>query len=143
MGETPLSRQPFHTLKALPPSVKRCKKRNRIMHVLLKSVQYSGIIELECSLFFTKAPVSIVIYILRCSFCPPTFCKYNVSFWKKKAIKGEKNNTRKFKKKNNFPKLTYKDWNFFFSIAALVFRVPEHVDFENIQKKPEGFLFSS
>lgn len=51
-------------------------------------------------------------------------------FFHKKVIKEKKKEI-----KNNFPKLTYKDWDFFF-IVALIFRVPEHVDLKNKQKKP-------
>lgn len=35
--------------------------------------------------------------------------------------------------KNNSPKLTYKDWDYF--IAAFVFRVPERVDLKKQTKK--------
>lgn len=53
----------------------------------------------------------------------------------KKAIKGKKKKKHKKEIKNNFPKLTYKDWDFFFIIVALVFRVPEHVDLKKQPKK--------
>lgn len=66
-----LSRQPFHRMN--PSPLGKYKKRNRIMHVFLKFAfmitlnfvyYYLCIIEIECTLFFTKAPVFIVIYIL-------------------------------------------------------------------------------
>lgn len=80
-----------------------------------------------------------MIYILRCSFCPPTFCKQIQCFFlkKKKAIKGEKN-TRKLKTIS--PKLTYKDWNFFFPLP------PSYLESQSTWTlktyKKEGFLFS-
>lgn len=47
----------------------------------------------------------------------------------------KKKNETKQEIKNNFPKkLTYKDWDFFF-LAALVFRVPEHVDLKTKEIK--------
>lgn len=53
-------------------------------------------------------------------------------YFLKKAIKGKQNKKQK-EIKNNFPKLTYKDWDFF--LDALVFRVPEQVDLKTNQKK--------
>ena len=84
------------------------------MHVFLKFAfmitlnfvyYYLCIIEIECTLFFYESTSfhSDIYFMVR-----------NEDFSSlKKAIKGKKNKTQK-EIKNNFPKLTYKDWDFFF-----------------------------
>lgn len=80
------------------------------MHVLLKFafmitlnfVYYLCIIEIECTLFFTKAPVLKVIYILSCKIVPSAlphsenkWLEIKVCFFfLKKMIKGKKNKTK-------------------------------------------------
>lgn len=55
--------------------------------------------------------------------------------FEKKRLK-ERKNTRKLKKKKKIsPNLLTKTGIFFFSIAALIFRVPEQVDFKNTNKQ--------
>lgn len=79
-----------------------------------------------------------MIYILRCSFCPPTFCKQIQCFFLKK--KSDKRRKKHKEIKNNFPKLTYKDWNFFFPLP------PSYLESQSTWTlktyKKEGFLFS-
>lgn len=88
-GDAFCHNKPVSYNEPLPPSVNtKRKKRNRIMHVFPKNLlfmitlnffvyYYLCIIEIECTLFFTKAPVfhsDIYFYELQnCSFSPPTF----------------------------------------------------------------------
>lgn len=87
-----LSQQPLHTMN--PSPLGKYKKRNRIMHVFLKFAfmitlnfvyYYLCIIEIECTLFFTKAPGFIVIYILWVAklFLQPSHILKTIFFLKK------------------------------------------------------------
>lgn len=111
-----------------PPSV-NTKKRNRIMHVFLKFAffmitlnfvyYYLCIIEIERTLFFRKHQFSYIFYELQnCSFSPPTFLKIRNEVFLTKVIKRKKTKTKTKEIQNNFPKLTYKDWDFFFSLPS-------------------------
>lgn len=98
-----LSQQPFHKMD--PSPLGKYKKRNRIMHVLLKFafmitlnfVYYLCIIEIECTLFFTKAPVFIVIYILSCKIVPSALPHYENKWLEMKVFFSLKNDKRKKK----------------------------------------------
>lgn len=62
-----------------------------------------------------KAPVFIVIYILSCKIVPSALPHFEnksleMIFFLKKRYKEKKKEI-----KNNFPELTYKDWDFFYS----------------------------
>lgn len=99
-------------------------------------------------IFYESTSFHSDIYFMSCKIVPSALPHSENKWLEMKFFFFKKSDKRKKTKqkeiKNNFPKLTYKDWDFFFFIAALMFRVPEHVDLKNKTKKNlRGFsLFS-
>lgn len=137
----------FFTMNPSPPG--KYKKRNRIMHVFLKFAfmitlnfvyYYLCIIEIECYfILYESTSFHSDIYFMSCKIVSSALPHFENKSLKMIFFFLNNDKRKKTPKKqkeiiNNFHKLTYKDWDFFY-LAALVFRVPEHVDLQNKHRK--------